>query len=145
MSVLTDFFGHVGVGLPAKDAQDVVLTNLPEAIAQSGLRLGAGDILPRGMVVRVGVQASWNLYDRDLLVFLEHAVADFRTMGDALEVVLVDEFDTAEAVLDWFPDLDLPVTVGPFLGVWRDGELWFCSHGSSANAWLTDRYREVAE
>lgn len=140
MSVLSDFFESIDVDLPPKEAQDVVRARLPDAVRRSGLCIGCAEVPAKGVFIRVGVQAEWNHYDRELLVFLEGAVETGRAADDTLEVVLVDRLESVPALLERFPELERPVTVGPFLGVWRDREMWFCSHGASAVAWLKDRY-----
>jgi hypothetical protein len=104
-----------------------------------GWRTPHGPVPRSGLLVVVGLTPAWNSYDRELALTLERAAARIDRVAERIELFNADSVRSPsdlDALIPGAGSSQQP----PFLGVWRDGELWFSDFGSSASAWLTDRY-----
>jgi hypothetical protein len=98
-----------------------------------------GDLIPLGVFLLVGVMVSWNRYDQELVAALDEAVADGRAGSDLVAVISADYLTTAEEVEAVFPGLRI-AHQSPYVGLRENGLLRLVDAGSSAMAFLSDRY-----
>jgi hypothetical protein len=121
--------------------QERVNLGFHSAVGRSllGWRDPAGPITHLGLHIVLGLMVAWNDYERRLVIELERAIEDGRTKGDVIEVFNADRIssvaDLQEHITGWEEGMS-----SPWLGVWRDGELWFRMAGAAATTWLCDRY-----
>lgn len=95
--------------------------------------------MPSGFFILVGVMIGWSLYDQDLVIALDEAIPDGRTMTDTIAIVCADRFSSFNELDAIFPGIPR-VAQSPYIRTWTDGQPWFVDFGQSAMAFLTDRY-----
>lgn len=131
--------------LPAPiDEQSRINREFEAAVREGplGWRNPNGLVPPTGLLIVVGLMVPWNEYDRILVVLLEQAAGSARRDGERIEVFNADAVSSPEAMESMIPGAGRSPQ-SPFLGVWKDGTLWFHDWGNSAATWLLDRYGQV--
>ena len=121
--------------------QERINRDFQSAVLQSrlGWRDPAGPIAHIGLHIVLGLMVAWNNYERRLVIELEQAMQDGRTEGDIVEIFNADLVASVAELQKYIAGWDEGMS-SPWMGVWRDGELWFRMGGPAATTWLCDRY-----